>query len=54
MKIHQFQIEILWLMLAWLSFARPAGDEGEMRYQLTEESDINKTTYLPAKARPPP
>jgi hypothetical protein len=54
MKIHQFQIEVLWLMLAWLSSAKPAGIEGEMQYQSAEESDMQKTTYLSAKARPPP
>ncbi len=54
MKVHKFQIEVMWLFLA-VSFIKPANGEMNGFMQRTIRlKGIQKEQYSPIQIRPPP
>jgi hypothetical protein len=54
MKIHKFQIELMWLMLEFMFLGVPLKNKNVKSYQPMENGGLDKQTILCAKARPPP
>ena len=54
MKVHVYQIEVMWLMLAVLGFWARFKEKHELTQRLIKRKSLHKKPPLPNQIRPPP
>lgn len=54
MKVHKYQVAVMWLMLAVLAFCVAADQILEFMHQPIRQDGLQKKPFLPIHIRPPP
>jgi hypothetical protein len=54
MKVHKYQFEVMWLVLAVLGCWAASGNVIELPHQPRRQDGFQKKTHSPIQIRPPP